>query len=190
MYTFSQICRLRDRGLLTTRGGQCNPEGAGLSRARGSYCCGTVDTEDLPHRWGKEARQPKTTAGNVVSEEWKHTHNFTIDPSSVSHQDLCIVWKLELLTSFSPLLCVCDSGCSPFLFKQRFWNGFWIWNLRSWEQRLEAKPATSAALHVCTGCEETAWTNRGGTTNHPLLTSDRHHVRVLPQWIAQVYITL
>lgn len=46
---FSQICRLCDRELLTTRDGQFNPEGAGLPCACGSYWCGAVDIEDLPY---------------------------------------------------------------------------------------------------------------------------------------------
>lgn len=78
---FPQICRLCDRSLLTTRGGRFNPEGSGLSCACVSYCCGTVDTENLPNWRGEEAGQPKTTAGNAVSGEIemrKHwTHNNT-----------------------------------------------------------------------------------------------------------------
>lgn len=64
-----QIRRLRDRQLLTTRGGQFDPEGAGLSRACVSYCRGTAHIKDLPYWRGEEARQPKTAAENPVSEE-------------------------------------------------------------------------------------------------------------------------
>lgn len=125
MHIFLQICGLFDRGMLPTRLGQFNPEGAGGSGSRGSHCCGTVDTEDVSHWRGKEARQPKTSEANAVSWEGKCTRlpniYATLDQNDAEMLNPALFSRPEsnpneiLTKTTSQVLCVWLFGCSPAL---------------------------------------------------------------------------
>lgn len=85
---FSQVCWLWDWVLSTTRNGHFDPKSAGFPCACGPHPGGTVDIEDLPHRWGNASAQPERAAGNTVSKTWTEIHRaFTETFQELKNQD-------------------------------------------------------------------------------------------------------